>query len=188
MAPKPLPSPNLLRQLLDYDPETGVLTWRTRTPDLFVGGERHTAIHKCNLWNAKHAGKRAGGLHAPTGYLVIRVNGNSFYIHRIAWAIYGGVAPKNRIDHIDGNKANNRIANLRDVTQEQNCRNLKMHADNRSGVNGVSWNAKRRRWCSEIRFQRKAKWLGRFKSFEDAVAARKAAERELGFHPNHGRN
>lgn len=123
----------------------------------------------------------------PTGYRVVRINGQSFYSHRIAWAIHYGAVPKSSIDHIDGDKSNNRIANLRDVPHEQNCRNTKIHSNNTSGVIGVSWSKSHKSWSCEIRFQKKAKWLGRFKKLEDAVAARRAAERELGFHPNHGR-
>jgi len=97
------------------------------------------------------------------------------------------VWPENNIDHVDGDEGNNRIVNLRDVTQGQNLRNTARPSDNQSGCTGVSWIADERRWRAYIRENKRQRFLGQFANIADAIAARKAAEAELGYHPNHGR-
>tara|TARA_R110001606_G_scaffold190822_1_gene338772 strand:+ start:384 stop:701 length:318 start_codon:yes stop_codon:yes gene_type:complete len=95
--------------------------------------------------------------------------------------------PADQIDHISGDRSDNRIENLREATQTENSRNMKTLANNMSGVMGVSWDKRERHWIATISDDNSSVRLGRFKSFEDAVAARKAAEVEYGYHPNHGR-
>jgi hypothetical protein len=99
-----------------------------------------------------------------------------------------GKFPKLDIDHIDGNGINNKWNNLREVTRSQNCRNIKLASNNTSGFIGVRWNEENKKWRALIGIDRKSKHLGYFDNLEEAIMARKNAERMFGFHPNHGRN
>lgn len=185
MAKKPLPTPDELRQLLRYEPETGKLFWRARTPEMFADGG-HTAAHVCARWNSKFSGKEAFTA-CSRGYPVGAIWGTNIQAHRAAWAIYHGEWPTHRIDHIDGNPGNNRIENLRDVTQAENMRNISRRSDNTSGATGVYWRKQRMKWGAYIKAD-KIIPLGSFKTFDEAVAARKEAEKALGYHSNHGRS
>ncbi len=176
-----LPSPELLRQLLSYDPESGILRWRYRRPEFFK------TARDCAAWNTRFNGKVAG---APDGrgYIMLRILGRLCLAHRVAWAVTHGHWPKNEIDHINGVRDDNRIANLRDVTSSENKRNMRLRPNNASGFNGVQWDEKRGKWRSRIFAEGSEKHLGRFETIEEAVAARKAAEVKYKFHPNHGRH
>lgn len=135
-------------------------------------------------WNAKHAGRRAGGRNSQ-GYWVVNIGNSHHRAHHIVWLVATGVAT-DWIDHIDGDRANNRVNNLRSVTRSENQRNRARSANNPSGVFGVSLDSKRGLWRARVG-TRPSVELGHFPNFEDAVAARKAAEVSMGFHPNHGK-
>lgn len=145
-----------------------------------------SAEHNCRTWNSRHAGKQAGRIDSK-GYRYTTIFNRNYRVHRIIWAMIHNANPL-QIDHIDGQRTNNRLANLREVTVKENRRNQRVSRRNSSGVTGVHWCARDKRWTSQIKNDGKAKHLGNFTNFEDAVASRKRAERELGFHPNHGRN
>jgi hypothetical protein len=106
--------------------------------------------------------------------------------HRVAWAIHFGEWPK-FIDHINGDKTDNRIENLRAVSFVENTRNRKRPTNNSSGHAGIYWHTKERRWVARIGDGAGRKRLGSFLNLDDAVAARRKAEVDLGYHPNHGR-
>ena len=92
-----------------------------------------------------------------------------------------------QVDHEDGNNQNDRWYNLRDVTNQQNQQNMKRASNNTSGTTGVSWNAAKNRWEAKIKSNAKTIHLGRYADINDAINARKQAEKQYGFHPNHGR-
>lgn len=186
MAKKSLPDPELLRKLLRYDPETGVLTWKVRTPNMFEDGKR-TASHRCNNWNAVFAGKPAFTALCPHKYRIGEVLGSRVRAHRVIWALVYGRWPK-EVDHINGIRDDNRLSNLRTVTRTQNARNQCIRSTNTSGHMGVSWEKGKHRWVAHIRVDGKLIKLGRFRVFDDAVRARKDAEDRYGFHSNHGRH
>ena len=96
--------------------------------------------------------------------------------------------PVDQVDHIDGNGLNNRWNNLREVSSQENNMNMRLSSNNTSGVTGVCWATRDKRWIANIKVNRKNKCLGYFTDFNEAVAARKAAEIEHGFHCNHGSN
>lgn len=169
MAPRQLPPVALLRQLLDYDPVSGVLTWRPR-PEVHYWDRS---------WNTKFAGKVAG-YHGSNGYIRMGLQGRTTLAHRVCWAIHHGAWPTGEVDHIDGDRTRNAIANLRDVSVTVNRRNTRRRSDNTSGAVGVRWDKRARKWTATIN-------IGTFSSFDEAVAARRAAEQMLGFHANHGR-
>lgn len=183
MATKPIPTPDLLRQLLRYEPETGKLFWRERPPSMFQDSYRTAAGCAAN-WNSRWAGKEAFTCKMAVGHLQGRIGYGSYLAHRVAWAIYYGEWPKGEIDHINHDPADNRIENLRDVSHAENHRNQSLRQNNSSGVAGVA--RVRDVWYARIKRGGKLTHLGYFERFEDAVAARKDAEVMFGFHRNHG--
>lgn len=150
-----------LRSLIAYDPETGDLTWLSR-----------------GVKNSKRAGKRAGCLDAH-GYCCVLVMGRSFKAHRIAFALHYGRWPASQIDHIDGDRANNRIANLREATNRENMQNQIRRPSNKSGYVGVDWHARDRKWRAQIRLNGKNHHLGLFDCPREAHAAYLAKKAEL---------
>ena len=158
------------RQLLDYDPEAGVLTWKARTPDMFDDGKKRNAEQKCHCWNNKHAGKVAGGLH-PRGYLTIAIEGVRYAQHRICWLIETGNWPQDALDHQNGVRSNNRFKELREATDAQNQQNQKRRVDNTSGFRGVSWNKNASKWSAYINVGGIRKYLGLYPDKETAYAA-----------------
>ncbi len=173
MSEKDLPSPEYLRQRLRYEPETGRLIWR-----------ESSEMRQC--WNTRYVDTQAGRVN-NRGYVGVKLDGCEYQAHRIIWTIVYGDWPKSEIDHINGNRLDNRIDNLRDVDRVENGRNLAKRKDNTSGVTGVYWNRQCHKWEARIMVNNATKYLGLFSNIEDAVNTRKAAEMEFEFHTNHGR-
>src|SRR5437879_1070269 len=118
---KKLPSKEELDKLIRYEPDTGLLFWRKRTEDLFVNRGGHTLKHTCAKWNGRFADKEA--LTKMTlGYRCGRLNRDYVMAHRVIWKLMTGNDPI-QVDHIDGDRSNNRWENLRDVTASENRRN-----------------------------------------------------------------
>ena len=120
------------------------------------------------------------------GYLVMAFEGGYYLLHRLAWFYMYGTMP-NIIDHKDHDKTNNRIRNLRNTTREGNSRNLKIPKNNKSGTVGVRFNKAMQKWTAEIWVSGKSRYLGSFIKKQDAVSTRLAAQKENGFHENHGK-
>ena len=158
----------IVRLLLSYDPESGVLWWRA--------GPR--SGHPAGTIRARgNKGRR---------YMQVGLCGMSFYAHRLAWIHVHGEWPNGEIDHINGDGLDNRLANLRVVSHADNNRNQKLHKTNSTGVAGVSWSKGAGKWMARISAHGKTKYLGVFEKFDDAVVARRAAETKFGYHQNHG--
>jgi hypothetical protein len=178
------PTAQQARELLGYDPETGILRWKPRPLSSFPN------VRIAKSWNAKHAGKVAGSVTASTARYKrkqVWLKTKAYYAHRVAWLITHGEWPAGQIDHINGDATDNRIANLRVVDHTTNMRNTRLPKGNTSGVIGVSWRKDTNKWGARIQVNGKYRSLGYFTDFDDAVAARKAAEVVHGYHPNHGR-
>jgi hypothetical protein len=178
-ATKAAPSYELVSSLLSYDPESGKLFWKTRPTSLFPNKRI------ANAWNSRFSGKEAF-FTTGAGNLKGRIFGRSFCAHRVAWLLHYGRWPSELIDHIDGNPENNKIGNLRDVSQSVNMRNMSVRSDSRSGVLGVRM-TRSGTWIARITAEGVNKTLGHFADFDQAVAVRKQAEKALGFNENHGR-
>ena len=129
---------------------------------------------------------RPAGTIGSNGYRQIKVNRKIYFAHRLIWLYFHGVWPRHQIDHIDHDRLNNRIENLREATRPENGRNKSTYKNNSSGVVGISWHKPSKKWQAQIRVNGKQIHLGNFKSKEEAARARKEAERRYGFHPNHG--
>lgn len=147
-----------LRSILDYNPDTGIFTRKVSTSNSVKVG----AV----------AGCPGGG-----GYLLIMIQRRLHLAHRLAWLYMHGEWPKLTIDHINRNRSDNRIANLRDVSHKQNQQNKSKSSTNTSGHPGVSWYKPYSKWVAKIKHNYKHIHLGYFENLEDAVAARKAAEK-----------
>ena len=147
-----------LRSILSYDPESGIFTRKVST------------AHRVKVGDV--AGSPDGA-----GYLNIRVCSRKYQAHRLAWLHTHGVWPTDQIDHINRVKTDNRIANLREVTNKQNQQNAGKRSDNKSGHPGVSWHKQRSKWQVKIMHNQKQIHLGYFSILEEAIAARKAAEK-----------
>lgn len=139
-----------------------------------------------NVSNVK-AGNKAGCKDAY-GYTVIRYKGRLEKAHRLIWCMhYGSIDKGKQIDHINGLVSDNRLNNLRLVDHKENGRNQKLRNTNTSGVTGVYWSKSRNKWIARITVDGCSKSLGYFTKLVAATKARKNAEREYGFHHNHGR-
>jgi hypothetical protein len=170
-------------RLLKADFETGRLYWLPRQADQFQDGSRHSAEYLCRWWNDRFAEKEALTPVNGSGYRWGRVMNKVCIAHRIIWLLHTRTWPLHQIDHINGDRLDNRIVNLRDVTPAENCKNQKMRSTNKSGIQGVCWFKTRGMWVAYIG----KTTLGYFHSAADAAAVRRAAEVERGFHENHGR-
>lgn len=126
------------------------------------------------------------GTKTNNGYIRIKIGGKPYMAHRLAWLYAHGEMPCGEIDHINHNRADNSISNLRIVLHKDNMKNRRRHKDNTSGTTGVFWRKRDSRWVATIKVNNKSKHLGYHKEFSDALAARKAAEIKYGFHTNHG--
>lgn len=184
--PKDLPPPELLRKLLSYKPDTGRLFWKERSADMFTDGKQ-TAEHICANWNSRFAGKEAFTTDNGYGYRTGSIFDCTYMAHRVIWAMIHDECP-DTIDHINGVRDDNRIENLRSVSLAENLKNQKRYSRNTSGVCGVYWHKRDNKWDAQIRVGGKLMHLGLFTDFDEAVAARKKAEVEHGFHQNHGRD
>jgi hypothetical protein len=154
--------------------ECGELIWR-RKP--------------CNTWqgkrfNKQYAGEKIKTAH-HTGYDTCVISGKQYGIHRIVWLYTYGELPV-KIDHVDQDKRNNNIDNLRITTTHANGLNRSINKNNKSGVMGVLFCNSRNKWKAQIKFNMKQSTIGYFADFFNAVCARKSKENELGFHTNHG--
>lgn len=137
---------------------------------------------KGSLFNGKEA-----GCVGTRGYRQVKYKYKMYPVHRIIYMIETGVMLENgmHIDHINGDRLDNRIENLRVVTCVENCRNAKMPSNNTSGVNGV--HKYKRKWKAMITVDFRLIYLGLFSTLEEAIKARKLADIKYGFHANHGR-
>jgi hypothetical protein len=187
MKTKNTPNQDLLKACLNYDPETGALLWKVRPEWTFPPQPGRTPSHIANAWNAAWAGKPALNSAAKNGYLRGTINGSFYYAHRIIWKLVHNVEPDD-IDHDDGNRSNNVLKNLFARTREDNLKNRRLSKNNTSGYHGVSFSKRHKLWSATIYHEKKPVHLGWFKEFDEAVEARKAAEIQYAYHPNHGRN
>jgi hypothetical protein len=176
-----------ISKLLKYEPETGKLFWLPRTADMFSARDpKRSAEYSAQRWNSRLAGKEALNSTSTKGYLSGSIFNKPYKAHRVAWVLSTGLWPNEQIDHINGIKTDNRIGNLRPVSNAENCKNKRIFKSNTSGVCGVSWFKRARKWHARIEVNGKTINLGYYDNLEDAARVRKQAELENGFHENHG--
>lgn len=158
-----------LKYLLDYLPNDGCLVWKN---------EPH---------GNRKIGKKAGYINQQNGYHYIRIDNKSYKTHRVIWFYHYGYLPNKEIDHINHNRLDNRIDNLREVDRTTNNKNKSINKNNSSGYNGVFYHNKYKKFMARIGVNYKDIHLGYFINIEEAILARKEAEIKYGFHENHGK-
>lgn len=166
------------QSILNYDPISGIFTWR----------KRHGKGRSVSVFNALYAGMQAGSIvssnKSKTNYIAIKINGKSYKAHRLAF-LFMGENPPDEVDHLDHDGTNNKWENLRASNRFDNQKNLPIQKSNKTGVVGVNWHKAANKWqaravdCSGKRID-----IGRYDSFEDAVNARKKYEVEFKYYQN----
>lgn len=155
-----------IRSALEYNSDTGELIFKPRGNAMF---------------NTKYAGRKAFNSLDAYGYRQGNLLGKMYKAHRVIWAFHYGEWPNGEIDHINGDRADNRIANLRVVTASENRRNMRPRRDLPLGVSKVG-----NVWQARIKVAGRDIYLGLHKTLDLAIDARKHAEVKYGFHQNHG--
>jgi hypothetical protein len=154
-----------LKKLLIYDPDTGVFVNRiTRNPRAPIGA--------------------IAGTDHPDGYRHMKIDRKCYLSHRLAWLYIYGEWPKKQLDHINGDRKDNRIENLRLVCNKQNSENQTLHVNNTSGYRGVTWDKSAQKWMAQIRHNNVRKFIGRYESLKEAANAAKNARDQLFTHHN----
>lgn len=159
-------------ELFCYDPISGKVFWKKTTA------------------NRVKVGDEAGSLCKSTGYLNVKVNNKLYTLHRIAILLSMGKYEKGtQVDHINHDRSDNRLENLRVVSSAENMRNKSKLNTNKTGITGVRliYTPKgTKRYTANIMYNYKGIYLGTYDTLEEAAAARAEAEIKYGFHPNHG--
>lgn len=152
-----------LDYVLDVRPELGVVIWK------------HPSGNKAKVL----VGTIAGSIHKKYKYISVCIDYNDYKLHRLIWFYVYRKWPDGDIDHINGDRTDNRISNLRDASRAQNMWNMRTPKKNKSGRKGVSWDSSKGKWRATIKVNGRHIQLGRFNKFEDAVSARIAGEQSL---------
>lgn len=149
-----------LKELLHYNPETGIFNWKVKIGSVLCGNEAGCIMHNGYGYS----------------YIVIGINKKSYRAHRLVWLYVNGHLPNGIIDHKDHDGLNNKITNLRDTSYSGNGKNRVLGKNNTSGCIGVSWNKSLHKWRASISIDRNPAHIGYFDSYFEAVCARKSAE------------
>jgi hypothetical protein len=165
----------LLEECFIADFDKGTLVWKVRPESHF---KNKGAMKRCN---ASCAGKTAFTALNKDGYYHGIVFRKAYILHRLIWFLYYGKWPSGQIDHINRNRRDNRICNLRDVSNRENSKNRSLQKNNTSGFTGVVWKENVKKWSAAIRVQGRQKHLGSFDKIEDAILAREIASAVYGY-------
>lgn len=160
----------IVRKYFRYDPETG----------------KFFRILLCDRWGNETEMCREVTTLGSRGYIEVYIDKKLYKVHRLVFLYTNGEWP-DHVDHINGDRSDNRWCNLRSVTRSENMKNRAIGSNNTSGVMGVTWCEQFGKWRVRINVNGDRMSLGLYSSFEDAVTARLGAERLLGYHENHGK-
>ena len=177
-----IPAAKYAHDALLYEPVSGRLIWKHRPEYHF-----EKAVSS-RTWNTKNPGSEVFIDRNKTGHGRFTMNKTRHSESRVMFLLMEGRWPEHQIDHINGDPTDNRWSNLREVTAAENSQNLAMSSANTSGRMGVSFNKRRGKWQASIKVNGRGVALYWGTSFNDAVAAREAAEVKYGYHENHGRS
>lgn len=155
-----------LKELISYDLDTGKFSW---------------LVSRGTVRKGATAGSLGG-----RGYILIQLQNKSYLAHRLAWLYVTGRDPFQQIDHINHDRTDNRIKNLREVSALENRKNSKKSTNNTSGHPGVYWCKQKKKWRARITVNGQDHNLGRFTEINDARNAVDAAKEKYRFHKNHG--
>lgn len=166
---KTLPEHGYLHDLFIYNKTTGSLTWKVRPINHF------SSLHVCNNWNSKNSGNLIK-IKKQKGLCVI-IDKKCYLAHRVIYKMVNNKEPPEFLDHKNGNQYDNSWDNIREATSFDNARNCKRRCDNKSGLKGVRFY--RGKYCAQIGYENKIKYLGSFDTQEDAKQAYIKASIEL---------
>ena len=155
--------------MFDYDHIKGRLFRRKFSNGFFIGMEE-------------------AGTSQVNWYRVIEIDNIAHFEHRLVWVYINGVWPTDQLDHINKNRSDNRLVNLRQVDNSENQKNTKIRSTNKSGVMGIHTRTDNGKWSVRINHNKNRFVLGSFDDFFEACCARKSAEVKLGYHENHGKS
>lgn len=155
-----------LKELLTYSEKEGKFYWKVSPSN--------------NIKIGDEAGKGK-----VAGYNRVSLDNKSYLVHRLVWLWFYGYMPK-EIDHINHNRSDNRLNNLREVTHIENGHNVSKKTNNTTGYTGVVYHKATGKWLAQIMINHKNKYLGLFSTIEEAVEKRKEAEKDFNFYVNHG--
>lgn len=174
----------IIRTLIEYNPDTGVVIWKRRDPSHFK------TERSCKIWNTRHAEKPAGRVSFTNKNYktkIIRIFGKDYYTHRIIWMYFYGDQIPAQIDHINHDATDNRIDNLRDGTTINHL-NRSMHTKNTSGVSGVHYCKRSKKWIASCSINNVRKPIGSFSSIEEASSVVVSYRKSVGFTETHGKS
>jgi len=173
-----LPDIEFISQLLTCDPETGKLFWLPRSPNMFSAGNSSSEI-RCKNWNDRYSGREAFTAINRQGYKTGSILNKLYKAHRVVWALHYSEDADRQIDHINGDRIDNRIVNLRLATNQENQMNRTKGVGIYSKHKGVTWDKGRGLWVAKIGINGKTLNLGRFSSECAAKDAYGRAANEL---------
>ena len=148
-----------VKKLFHYDAKSGMLLWRNGNGRNVKPWQEAKSLNNC-------------------GYYAVKIQGKDYRVHRIIWLYVNGKFPDRYIDHKNRIRNDNRLCNLRDVNTTDNAQNISLPSHNKSGYIGVSWIKSHNSWTVYVKVDKKNKWLGYYKNLDDAIAARKAGEKQ----------
>ena len=156
------------------------LTQKYVKADVYYNSESGLFYRKKIIKKIGGPSKKPLGTKTKGGYLICCVSGKLYYLHRLAWLYIHGYFPENDIDHIDRDRTNNKISNLREVSRQCNLRNGNQ-IKGTSKIKGVNWVNREQKWNARLSLNNHHKSLGNYENFDDAVCARLAGEQCLGW-------
>jgi uncharacterized protein YpiB (UPF0302 family) len=177
MKRKAYPSQDRIKSILTYNPDTGIFTWKELELSSFKYCKNPHMT--CTTRNAIWGNKKAGS--SGDNYVKIHFDGKNYVAHRLAWIYMYGIDQKESIDHINKNKKDNRLCNLRLASPQQNQQNYDIMRSNKTGVKGVSYVKKKKKYKVTIGVNNKNIHIGMFSKLKDAAVARYKAEEQYGF-------
>lgn len=185
MTPKNEIAIPILKLTVGYNPVTGDLWWLERGPHWFINAK--DPIKESKRWNTRYQGTPAFATKSAHGYLTGRHSGVSLYAHRVMWALHNDCWPYPFLDHVNGDRSDNRILNLRVVDRTANNRNQKLRSDNKTGFCGVYFDKKSNKYRASVRDCDRQLTLGYFYTAEDADKVVRAYRQQLGYSERHGK-
>lgn len=170
---------DLINKLIEYNRESSRITWKVR------GREFFNSDANMNSWNARWSGKIARSYISNNGYIIVKILKTFHQAHRLVWAMHTGCDFTEDIDHINGDRTDNIFSNLRAVERSENTRNRCKPNSNSSGVMGVYFHKRDRKWHAQTQFKG-VLYREAFSNFKDAVLAREAQLERCMFSTRHG--
>jgi hypothetical protein len=161
--PNPLPTLEYLQECFEYNADTGELFWKIRPLYHFYNNKT-----EMKRWNSRYAGKIAGRLNKENEYMELNIEGKIYKVHRIIWKLLKKEEPPRIIDHIDCNRSNNKIENLRKASKSENNVNVIKSTNNKWGFTGVQYDNRKNKFLATIRYKNKTYFLGYYTTAEEA--------------------